>query len=32
LETYRSHARSLLWTHSPYNPDVQKAWTQLLCG
>ena len=32
LETYRSHARSLIWTHSPYNPEVQKAWNDLLCG
>jgi hypothetical protein len=32
LETYRSHARALLWTHSPYNPEVQNAWISLLCG
>jgi hypothetical protein len=30
VETYRSHARSLAWTHSPYNPEVQKAWNELL--
>ena len=30
LETYRSHARVLAWKHSPYNPDVQKAWSDLL--
>ena len=32
LETYKSHARSLAWTHSPYNPEVQKAWTDLVRG
>lgn len=32
LETYRSHARALTWTHSPYNPEVQNAWISLLCG
>ena len=32
LETYRSHARSLMWTHSPYNPEVQTAWIHLVCG
>jgi hypothetical protein len=30
FETYKSHARSLSWTHSPYNPEVQKAWNELL--
>lgn len=29
-ETYRSHARTLAWRHSPYNPEVQKAWAALL--
>ena len=32
LETYKSHAKTLLWRHSPYNPEVQRAWTQLLAG
>ncbi len=32
LETYKSHAKALAWTHSPYNPEVQKAWVSLLCG
>jgi hypothetical protein len=32
LETYRSHAKALAWTHSPYNPEVQNAWNTLLCG
>jgi len=29
-EIFRAHARSLMWTHSPYNPDVQKAWSELV--
>ena len=29
-ETYRGHARALAWRHSPYNPDIQKAWLDLL--
>jgi hypothetical protein len=29
---YRSHARSLAWRHSPYNPDVQRAWAKLIDG
>ena len=32
LETYKSHAKALAWTHSPYNPDVQKAWLDLVRG
>lgn len=32
IETYNSHAKSLLWRHSPYNPDIQKAWKHLLDG
>jgi len=32
LELYKSHSRALSWRHSIYNPDVQKAWTQLLEG
>lgn len=32
-ETYRSHARALAWKHSPYNPEVQKGWAEILhCG
>jgi len=27
---YKSHARSLIWRHSPYNPDVHAAWDALL--
>ena len=30
LEIYKAHARALAWRHSPYNPDVQKAWELLL--
>jgi hypothetical protein len=30
METYKSHARSLAWRHSPYNPDVQRAWSSVV--
>jgi hypothetical protein len=30
LEYYKSGAEALRWRHSPYNPDVQKAWIELL--
>jgi len=30
LEPYKSHALSLSWRHSPYNPKVQMAWEELL--
>lgn len=30
LERYRSFAETLRWRHSPYNPEVQKAWQELL--
>jgi len=30
LETYKSHAQSLIWTHSPYNPAVQEKWHSIL--
>lgn len=29
-EAYRSHARTLAWRHSPYNPDVHRAWEEQL--
>jgi hypothetical protein len=29
-ETYKAHARALAWKHSPYNPEVQKGWAELL--
>jgi len=30
LDTYASHAKSLIWTHSPYNPEVQKVWDEVI--
>ena len=30
LEVYKSHSRALEWRHSPYNPDVQRGWKELL--
>ena len=30
LERYKSFAETLRWRHSPYNPEVQKAWQELL--
>ena len=30
LERYKSGAEVLRWRHSPYNPDMQKAWFELL--
>jgi hypothetical protein len=30
LEVYKSHAHALAWRHSPYNPDVQAGWRDLL--
>jgi hypothetical protein len=30
LERYKAGAEALRWRHSPYNPDVQKAWIELL--
>ena len=30
LEMYKSHSRALTWRHSIYNPDVQRAWKDLL--
>lgn len=30
LETYKSHAQTLIWTHSPYNPSVQKKWEEII--
>ena len=30
LERYKAFAETLKWRHSPYNPDVQKAWQALL--
>ena len=30
LEAYKSYARTLAWKHSPYNPDIHRAWRTLL--
>jgi len=30
LEIYKAHAHTLMWRHSPYNPDVHSAWEALL--
>jgi Protein of unknown function (DUF2827) len=30
LETYKAHARTLAWRHSPYNPEVQASWAKIL--
>jgi len=30
LEIYASGAAALQWRHSPYNPDVQRAWKKLI--
>jgi hypothetical protein len=32
LETYKGHSRALTWRHSIYNPDIQKAWCNLMEG
>ena len=32
LETYKGHAKTLFWRHSIYNPNVQKAWLELMNG
>jgi hypothetical protein len=29
-ETYASGAAALQWRHSPYNPEVQKAWKKIM--
>jgi len=30
IEQFKSHAKCLTWRYSPYNPDVQRAWSSLL--
>jgi hypothetical protein len=30
LEKYQAGAAALQWRHSPYNPEVQKAWSKLI--
>jgi len=29
LELYKAHAHAVAWRHSPYNPEVHKAWETL---
>ena len=29
-EVYRAHARALTWRHSPYNPEVQNRWAEII--
>jgi hypothetical protein len=30
LEMYKARTEAVRWRHSPYNPDVQEAWSKLL--
>lgn len=30
LETYKSHAKTLAWKHSPYNPEIHRGWKEIL--
>lgn len=30
LETYRAHAAALAWRYSPYNPEIQSAWSKII--
>lgn len=30
FETYVSHGRTLMWRHSPYNPDIHRDWKKLI--
>ena len=30
MEQYAAGAAALQWRHSPYNPEVQKAWKELI--
>jgi hypothetical protein len=32
LEAYKGHAKALAWRHSIYNPEIQKAWSDMLEG
>ncbi len=29
-ETFTSHGKAVTWRHSPYNPEVQRAWAKVL--
>jgi hypothetical protein len=30
LEVYKANFEAVRWRHSPYNPEVQKAWYKLI--
>jgi hypothetical protein len=30
LQIYEAHAKALQWRHSPYNPEVQRQWLDIL--
>lgn len=30
FEIYKSHAQNLIYTHSPYNPNVHKTWNEII--
>ncbi len=30
MEIYKAHARALMWRHSPYNPEVQNRWADIV--
>ena len=30
INVYKGHARALAWRHSPYNPDVQRVWGEII--
>ena len=30
LETYKAHSQVLTWKHSPYNPEIQRQWHDLI--
>jgi hypothetical protein len=30
IEIYKSHAQNLIYTHSPYNPEIQKQWNKII--
>ena len=30
VEIYKSHAQNLIYTHSPYNPNVHAAWNKII--
>jgi hypothetical protein len=30
INVYKGHARALAWRHSPYHPDVQRIWGEVI--